>query len=184
MAHPLFARLDRQLELVRRELGNVSEADRRFRALRKLTSPQSKGGGLYHEWSHCASLADGVAAIYTGLESVLEAIGNEIDEYIPRGDGSHAELLDGMAIAVRGVRPAALSEATRRLMHEARKFRHVVRHKYALELRRADVTKNLALARKLVPAFRRDYRRFAALMLAAGAARRRTRKASRTRRRN
>lgn len=184
MTHPLFARLDRQLELVRRELGNVSEADRRFRALRKLTAPGRKGGGLYHEWSHCASLADGVAAIYTGLESVLEAIGNEIDEYVPRGDGSHAELLDGMAIAIRGVRPAVLSEATRRLMHEARKFRHVVRHKYALELRRADVTKNLALARKLVPAYRRDYRRFAALMLAVGATGRRKRKAPRTRRRN
>jgi hypothetical protein len=182
MAHPLFARLDRQLELVRRELGNVSEADRRFRALRKLAASGGKGAGLYHEWSHCASLADGMAAIYTGLESVLEAIGNEIDEYVPRGEGSHAVLLDGMAIAVRGVRPAVLSEATQRLMHEARKFRHVVRHKYALELRRTDVTRNLALARKLVPAFGRDYRRFAGLMLAAGPSQRGARKPRRSRR--
>lgn len=164
MAHPLFARLDRQLELVRRELANAEEADRRFRALRRLEGA-GKQSGLYHPWSHNASLADGACAIYTGLESVLEALGNEIDEYTPRGDSSHAALVDGMAVAVKGVRPALLSEATRELMHEARKFRHVVRHKYALQLKRADVAKNLALAKKVVRAFERDYRRFVSLML-------------------
>lgn len=122
MAHPLFARLDRQLDIVRRELASAAEADRRFRALR------AKGGGLYHEWSHGASLADRAAAIYTGIESILEAVANEIDEYAPRGEGSHAALVDAMAAPVAGVRPALLSAETRALMHEARRFRHVVRH--------------------------------------------------------
>jgi len=166
VAHPLFARLDRQLELVRRELANAAEADRRFSALRRRAARRKADRNLYHEWSHNASLADGVWAIYTGLESVLEAIGNEIDEYTPRGDASHAELVDGMAVAVEGVRPALLSEATRELMHEARKFRHAVRHKYALHLKRRDVARNFRAAKKLVPAFERDYRRFAARMLA------------------
>jgi hypothetical protein len=163
MAHPLFARLERQLELVRRELANAAEADRRFRALRAL-SVRGKAGALYHEWSHCASLADGVAAIYTGLESVLEAIANEIDEYAPRGDGSHAELVESMAAGLKDVRPAVLRAATRDLMHEARKFRHVVRHRYALQLRMGEVARNFGLARRLVPAFTRDFRRFAAHM--------------------
>lgn len=165
MAHPLFARLERQLELVRRELANAAEGDRRFRALRKMAAHEKAGGGLYHEWSHCASLADGVAAIYTGLESVLEAIANEIDEYVPRGDASHAELVDCMASELEGVRPAVLSPPARELMHEVRKFRHIVRHKYALQLRMPEVARNFRLARKLVPAFVRDYRRFASLML-------------------
>ena len=165
MAHPLFARLDRQLELVRRELGNAAESDRRFRVLRQLAASGKPQGALYHEWSHNASLADGVSAIYTGLESVLDAIGNEIDEYTPRGDASHADLVDGMALAVNSVRPAVLSDATRELMHEARKFRHMVRHKYALELKQADVAKNFRVAKKLVPAFEKDYRRFVRLML-------------------
>lgn len=168
MAHPLFARLDRQLALVGRELSNAVEADRRFRALRRLAAQKKPGGELYHEWSHAASLADGIASVYTGLESVLEAIANEVDEYAPRGDASHADLVDGMAVAVGGVRAALLEEATRGLMHEARKFRHVVRHKYALELRHVDGAKNLGLARKLVPAFMRDYRRFASAMLSGG----------------
>jgi hypothetical protein len=166
MAHPLFARLDRQLELIRNELGNVTEADRRFGVLRRRAERRKADRALYHEWSHNASLADGVSAIYTGLESVLEAIGNEIDEYTPRGDASHAELVDGMAVAVKGVRPALLSDGTRELMHEARKFRHVVRHKYALQLKRRDVAANLRVAKKLVPAFERDYRRFVRVMLA------------------
>jgi len=166
MAHPLFARLDRQFVLIRNELGNVTEADRRFGVLRRRATRSKADRTLYHEWSHNASLADGVSAIYAGLESVLEAIGNEIDEYTPRGDASHAELIDGMAVAVKGVRPALLSEATRELLHEARKFRHVVRHKYALQLKWSDVAANLKVAKRLVPAFERDYCRFVRLMLA------------------
>jgi hypothetical protein len=47
----------------------------------------------------------------------------------------------------------------------------VVRHKYALELRLADVARNFRLIRRLVPAFERDYRRFAAFMQGGGAGR-------------
>lgn len=165
MAHPLFARLERQLELVKRELANAGEADRRFSALRKRAAKRKADRSLYHEWSHNASLADGVAAIYSGLESILEAVGKEIDEYTPRSDASHADLVDTMAVEVKGRRPAVLGAATRELMHEVRKFRHVVRHKYALELKRRDVARNFALAKKLVPAFERDWRRFVAAML-------------------
>jgi hypothetical protein len=165
VAHPLFARLDRQLELVRSELANAVEADRRFAALRRRAARRKADRGLYHEWSHNASLADGVSALYTGIESILETVGNEIDEYTPRGDASHADLVDGMAVEVKGVRPAVLSDPTRELMHEVRKFRYVVRHKYALQLRRRDVARNFMLAKKLVPAFSRDWRRFAAAML-------------------
>lgn len=169
MAHPLFARLDRQLELVRRELGNVEQSDARFARLKKLARERRIAADLYHEWSHNASLADGVAAIYTGLESILESIAAEIDRYAPRGDASHADLVDGMAVAVEGVRPAVLGASTRRLMHAARKFRHVVRHKYALELRHPELAQNYRLARRLVPAFERDYRRFVRHMLEAPA---------------
>ncbi|OGA06706.1 MAG: hypothetical protein A3D95_11080 [Betaproteobacteria bacterium RIFCSPHIGHO2_12_FULL_69_13] len=176
MAHPLFARLDRQLELVRVELANVREAERRFQALRRLDAAGRRGKGLYHEWSHNASLADGVSAVYTGIESVLEAIAKELDEYVPRGDASHADLVDGMAVAVEGVRPALLGPSTAELAHEVRKFRHVVRHKYALNLRRADVAKNLRLAARLVPAFERDYRSFVKRMLEAAPSERRRRR--------
>ena len=166
MAHPLFARLERQFELVKQELGHVVEADRRFRELRRRAARSGADRDLYHEWSHNASLADGISAVYTGIESMLDALGGEIDEYTPRGDTSHADLVDGMAVEVNGVRPAVLSEATRELMHETRRFRHVVRHKYALHLKRRDVARNLTLVRKLVPAFERDWRRFVAAMLA------------------
>ena len=168
MAHPLFARIDRQLELVVRELDNVNEADRRFRRLKALAASRKVDASLYHPWSHSASLADGIAAIYSGLESILESIGNEIDEYVPRGDASHADLVDGMSVAVEGVRPALLRPATRERMHDTRKFRHIVRHKYALELRAGDVTRNLRAARKLVPEFVRDYRSFVKRMLETG----------------
>ena len=64
MARPLFARLDRQLELVRRELANATEANRRFLALKK------RYPALYHEWSHNASLVDGMAVAVRGVRTV------------------------------------------------------------------------------------------------------------------
>lgn len=70
-----------------------------------------------------------------------------------------------MALAVPGVRPALLGERTRELMHEARRFRHVVRHNDALRLKRADLARNLTLIRRLVPAFERDYRAFVGKMV-------------------
>ena len=154
MAHPLFARLDRQLELVKKELANAEQAEARFQRLKKL------GQNYYHEWSHSASLADGIQAIYTGLESILEAIANEIDGYMPQGDSTHANLVDGMAVEVSEVRPAVLNERTRELMHNVRRFRHVVRHRYALELKTNDVAKNFREVRKLAHEFEKDYRRF------------------------
>ena len=174
MAHPLFARLDRQLELVLREFDNVGQADGRFRRLKKLAQEKKIPADLYHEWSHNASLADGIAAIYTGLESILESIAAEIDRYRPRGDASHADLVDGMAVEVEGVRPAVLAAATRRLMHDARKFRHIARHKYALELRRAEIAANYRLVRRLsagrgsMTGMAANLRSFAAALALAG----------------
>ncbi len=158
MAHPLFARLDQQLVLVKQELAQVETSEALFRRLKK------QKGTLYHEWSHNAAIADGVHAIYTGIESIMEAIANEIDDYAPRGDASHADLVDSLSVDVKDVRPSVLSATTRELMHEVRRFRHVVRHKYALQLRRTDIARNLAAVRRLVPAFERDYRAFARRM--------------------
>lgn len=158
MAHPLFARLDQQLVLVKQELAQAEASEALFRRLKK------RGGSLYHEWSHNAAVADGVHAIYTGIESIMEAIANEIDDYAPRGDASHADLVDSLSVAVKDVRPAVLRPATRELMHEVRRFRHVVRHKYALQLRRTDIARNFAAVRKLLPAFEHDYRAFAQSM--------------------
>jgi len=47
MAHPLFARLDRQFELIRNELGNVTEADRRLlRAAPPRSAQQGRSRAL------------------------------------------------------------------------------------------------------------------------------------------
>ncbi len=158
MAHPLFARLDQQLVLVKQEFDHLRTSEAIFRRLRK------EGGDLYHEWSHNAAIADGVHAIYTGVEAILEAIANEIDDYAPRGDASHADLVDSLAVDVKDVRPALLGPNTRELLHEVRRFRHVVRHKYTLQLRSADIARNYAAVKKMLAAFTKDYRAFVASM--------------------
>lgn len=158
MVHPLFARLDRQLARAKEELAHVEAAEQRELRL-KRTAPRD-----YDQWAHNASIAEGIRATYSGLESILEAIAKEIDNFVSSGDSWHAELIETMALALGGIRPAVVSKTTRELMDELRRFRHIVNHKYALELKRPLVRKNLNLLRKCVPLFERDYTKFVRVM--------------------
>ncbi|MBI3067801.1 MAG: hypothetical protein HY323_17390 [Betaproteobacteria bacterium] len=158
MTHPLFARLDRQLARAKEELAHIEAAEQRELRL-KRNAPRN-----YDQWAHNASIAEGIRATYSGLESILEAIAKEIDDFVSTGDSWHAELVETMAFDLSGTRPAVISKTTRELMDELRRFRHIVNHKYALELKRSLVRKNLNLLRKCVPLFEKDYSKFVRVM--------------------
>lgn len=81
---------------------------------------------------------DGVAlnlhAFYTGVEHVLEAVAREVDGSVPGGPEWHRDLLLQLSGDIAGVRPAVLSETTRRCLDAYRGFRHVVRNVYGNNL--------------------------------------------------
>lgn len=81
---------------------------------------------------------DGVAltlhAFYTGVERVLEAIAREVDGAVPGGPEWHRDLLLQMSGGIEGVRPAVLSEETRRCLDAYCGFRQVVRNMYSYNL--------------------------------------------------
>ena len=156
--HPLFARLDRQLALATKEFSNVEAAEARDLKLKKM------GSGLYNKWAHNASIAEGIRAIYGGLESILLTIAKATDAFDPSGESWHADLIGTMADPLEDIRPAVISAKTRDLLDSIRGFRHVVNHKYALELKRPLVQRNLKTLRQLVPLFERDYRVFVKFM--------------------
>lgn len=158
MTHPLFARLDRQLLLVKREFANVEAAEARELKLKKMSSK------LYNKWAHNASISEGIRAIYGGLESILLTIAKATDDFNPTGELWHADLIETLAAPLDDIRPAVLGANTRNLLDGIRGFRHVVNHRYALELRRPLVQRNLRTLRKLVPLFEKDYRAFVKFM--------------------
>lgn len=156
MTHPIFARLDDQLRLVEQELGNLRASDAKSRKL-KATLP-----ALYSEWTHRSATAEGVRSVYGGLEKIMEAVANEIDQYDPpRSDNWHEKLIDQLAVSIAGLRGPLLSPGTRGQLHELRKFRHVIHHNYAQALDTSKVFENYDRLKKAVPAFTRDYKRLA-----------------------
>ncbi len=154
MTHPIFARLDDQLRLVERELENLRTSDAKSRELK--TSHKA----LYDEWTHRSATAEGIRSVYSGLEKIMEAIANEVDQYDPpHSDNWHEKLIDQLSVRIDSIRGPLLSDGTRALLHELRKFRHVVHHNYAQRLDTSKVFENYDRVKKAVPAFRRDYLR-------------------------
>lgn len=154
MTHPIFARLDEQLRLVEAELRNLGNSDAGSRRLKRINP------ALYDAWTHRSAVAEGIRSVYTGLESIMKAIADEIDLYeAPRSDNWHEKLIDQLAVSVDGVRDAVLRPDTRAMLHELRRFRHVVHHNYAQHLDMAKVLENRKRVEKAFAAFKGDYAR-------------------------
>jgi hypothetical protein len=161
VTHPLFARLDEQLRLAEAELDNLHTSHAKAGRL-KAKHPE-----LYDEWTHRAALAEGIRSVYAGLESVMKAIADEIDHYEPpKAPDWHEKLIDQLAVRVDGVREALLDPGTKALLHELRRFRHVVHHNYAQKLEMNKVLENYQRLTRAFAAFARDYRRLAEAMQA------------------
>ena len=80
------------------------------------------------------SIALNLHGIYTGIERIFEDIAKEIDQRLPTGDKWHRDLLDQMAVSIPNVRKAVISEESRFILDELRRFRHVVRSAYSFQL--------------------------------------------------
>jgi len=73
-------------------------------------------------------------SFYTGLERVFRLIAEILDGRLPGGEGWHKLLLNQMALEIRNVRPAVISEVTLDLLEEYLRFRHLVRNVYSFNL--------------------------------------------------
>lgn len=81
-----------------------------------------------------SAIALNLHSFYTGAERIFEAIAKEIDRSVPTGQNWHRQLLEQMTVEIPQLRPALISEDTRFLFDELRRFRHVVRSIYAYQL--------------------------------------------------
>ena len=103
--------------------------------------------------------------VYSGLEAILRIIADEVDKGVPSGTAWHALLLEVMVTSKEGVRPQVLSEETFALLDQLRRFRHVARNNYALDLDEESIDRNLTAMRAVLPLFERDLRTFEAALL-------------------
>lgn len=96
------------------------------------------------------SVALNLHGLYAGFERLFEIIAATIDGNVPQGANWRQVLLDQMATEVPEVRPAVISEETRRALDEYRGFRHVVRNVYTF---RFDPAKVQSLVQKAPEVF-------------------------------
>lgn len=153
--HPIFARLRPQLERARREMANLHD----FRALAVALPPE-----FASRWGIAVTTATAVHNIYNGLEEILKHIAADVDGVVPEGDNWHQNLLDQMSVEIEGVRPPVISGALFRLLTELRQFRHVVRHRYGMELDPARVEDMLAKLEAAFPMFESEFQAFVRTM--------------------
>mgnify|MGYP001035205583 CR=1 FL=1 len=87
------------------------------------------------------SVALNLHGFYAGLERLFEMVGATVDGNVPQGENWHKVLLEQMAAGMPLVRPAVISDESRRIPDDYRGFRHVVRNVYTLHLDPAKLEK-------------------------------------------
>jgi len=80
------------------------------------------------------SVALNLHGFYSGLERLFEMIARRLDHLLPSSEVWHCELLFQMGREIQGVRPAVISQDHADRLDEFRRFRHLVRNVYTMNL--------------------------------------------------
>jgi hypothetical protein len=110
------------------------------------------------------SVALNLHSLYSGLERLFELIARQIDRDMPESGTWHRDLLEQMAQDIPDTRPAVLSRETASATDEFRRFRHLVRNVYALELAPGKMAVLMATLPELWPKIRAELLAFADFM--------------------
>jgi len=81
------------------------------------------------------SVALNLHSFYSGLERIFELIARNVDGFFPSSNTWHHDLLIQMADDLPDVRPAVISHDTALYLDEFRRFRHLVRNIYTMNLK-------------------------------------------------
>jgi hypothetical protein len=98
--------------------------------------------------------------VYTALEASFERICRALEGSLPAGPDAHQALLLDMALELPGIRPAVLREGTVLALRPLLRFRHFVRHTYAITWDARRMTENVELAHRAWPEVRADVESF------------------------
>jgi hypothetical protein len=99
--------------------------------LRELTAEQ---GTLSVDTTHPRVVGSILHDFYTGVERIFQKIATELEGDVPKGAAWHKDLLDDMALEIREVRPAVISDSLREDFEEYLRFRHLFRGSYGFDL--------------------------------------------------
>lgn len=107
------------------------------------------------------SVALNLHGFYSGVERLFEVIARQIDEAVPHSVTWHRDLLRQMSVELPKVRPAVISPQHAAILDEYRRFRHLVRNVYAMNLVPAKMNRLVVSLPQLWPTLRGELLAFA-----------------------
>ncbi|MCA9517970.1 MAG: hypothetical protein KC635_23685 [Myxococcales bacterium] len=102
--------------------------------------------------------------LYTALETLFERICRVLEGSLPSGRDSHQALLSDMTLELPGLRPAVLAARTADELAVLLRFRHFVRHAYAVAWDPTRLSDVVSATARVWPAVDRDLRAFLAFL--------------------
>ena len=102
--------------------------------LEKLRELIAEHRGLSVDTAHPRIIASILHDFYTGIERVFQKIAIELEGDVPKGASWHRDLLDDMALEIREVRPAIITDSLRTDLDDYLRFRHFFRGSYGFDL--------------------------------------------------
>lgn len=107
------------------------------------------------DWAYGRLAGSTVDSVYTGMETILEAVLKRTDPPVEQDPAYHARLIKTAATASE-THDALISEALRVLLDDLRGFLHVGRKRYGSEIDPDRARLVLKNARKAAPVFRQE----------------------------
>jgi len=86
------------------------------------------------ENAYLDSVALNLHGFYSGLERLFEIVARQLDQAVPAGETWHRDLLLQMARDLPEIRPAVISQDNAVALDEFRRFRHLVRNVYTVNI--------------------------------------------------
>ena len=119
-------------ELVHRIRGEIVDLERAIHRSFKAWSHLKKTS--IEQDIYLDSVALNLHGFYSGLERLFELIARHIDRTFPSGETWHRDLLHQMGQVLVDSRPAVISQDCISSLDEFRRFRHLVRNVYTMNL--------------------------------------------------
>jgi hypothetical protein len=118
-------------ELAERIRGETQDLDR---TAQRAVAAWVRAKRMPEEDAYLDSVALNLHGFYSGIERLFELVVRRVDRAMPTGETWHRSLLDQVAQDVVDVRPAVINQNNALTLDEFRRFRHLVRNVYTMNL--------------------------------------------------
>jgi hypothetical protein len=149
-------------ELADRILGTISDLDGIVERITRAWAQAQRASDDQDVYLDSAAL--NLHGFYSGLERLFEVVARQFDQAVPATATWHRDLLLQMARELSDIRPAVISRDNAAALDEFRRFRHLVRNVYTVNIVPAKMSRIVSVLPDLWAKLRAELSAFADFM--------------------